>query len=261
MDRLFIRESQGALASQMGSPIDKLNIAVTGLGQNVGTTFVASSLAFYFAEKEKNLTFTQCLTPSCSGGLLYDAAAMDQRFCNRAFADVYRLIKEGKSLKETRNIECGVNWRIPTPWDCENKVDLDVVERARLIQSARGRICIYDMEMGDSWDKYLLDMDMILVVVDPLPSKLIRSSSRFKQLKQMEMAGAKMRWLVNRINGGVSRRQVSGYLKSKDLIYIEEFPIESIYGDEYFCRFHWQNQEIKCKLMDVFTKVSHEMDV
>ena len=57
MNRLFIRESQGRLTSAAGNPIDKVNIAVTGLGQNVGTTFVASSLAFYFAEKGNNLTF------------------------------------------------------------------------------------------------------------------------------------------------------------------------------------------------------------
>ena len=80
MNRLFIRESQGRLTSAAGNPIDKVNIAVTGLGQNVGTTFVASSLAFYFAEKGNNLTFTQCLTPSRSNGLLYDVVAMDQRF-------------------------------------------------------------------------------------------------------------------------------------------------------------------------------------
>lgn len=261
MNRLFIRESQGRMASEMGNPIDKVNIAVTGLGQNVGTTFVASSLAFYFAEKGNNLTFTQCLTPSRSNALLYDAVAMDQRFHNRAFIDFYELIKEEMPIKEKRNMESGINWRLPTPEACEKRLDLDQEQKARLIQGTRGQICVYDFEAEAGWDKFLLDMDYILVVVDPLPSKLIRHSGRFKQLKQMEMAGAQVKWIVNRANAGVNRRQVSGYLKSGDLIFIEEFPIETIYADEFFCKFHWQNKEIKCKLMEIFTKVSHEMDV
>ena len=261
MNRLFIRESQGRLTSAAGNPIDKVNIAVTGLGQNVGTTFVASSLAFYFAEKGNNLTFTQCLTPSRSNGLLYDAVAMDQRFHSRTFVDFYDLIKDGKPIKDKKNIESGINWRLPTPWDCEKKLDLDQEQKSRLIQGARSQICVYDFEVEEDWDKFLLDMDVILVVVDPLPSKLIRHSGRFKQLKQMELAGAKVKWLVNRVNAGINRRQVSGYLKSNDLILIEEFPIEAVYADEFFCRFNWQNHEIRCKLMDIFTKVSHEMDV
>ncbi len=97
MNRLFIRESQGRLTSAAGNPIDKVNIAVTGLGQNVGTTFVASSLAFYFAEKGNNLTFTQCLTPSRSNGLLYDAVAMDQRFSQQNLCRLYDLIKRRKT--------------------------------------------------------------------------------------------------------------------------------------------------------------------
>ncbi len=261
MNRLFIRESQGRLTTEVGNPIDQVNIAVTGLGQNVGTTFVASSLAFYFAEKGNKLTFTQCLTPSRCNTLLYDAAAMDQRFHNRIFTDFYELIKEGKPTKDKKNIECGINWRIPMPRDCERKLDLDQEERARLIQGSRGQICIYDLEAEEEWDKFLLDMDLTVVVVDPLPSKLIRHSDRFKRLKQMELAGAKVKWLINRANAGVNRRQISGYLKTNDLIFIEAFPIEAIYADELFCKFHWQNKEIKCKLMDVFTKVSHEMDV
>lgn len=261
MNRLFIREDRGESASTIGNPIDKLNIAVTGLGQNVGTTFVASSLAFYFAEKGNSLTFTQCLTPSRCNGLLYDAAAMDQRFRNREFVDFYRLIKEEKPTKGRQNLESGINWRIPTPWDCENNIDLDPEQRGRLIQGARGQICLFDLAAHRDWDKFLLDMDLVLVIIDPLPSKLIRHSGRFKQLKQMELSGAAVRWIVNRANPGINRRQVSGYLKTNELIFIEEFPIEIIYGDEFFCKFHWQNKDIRCKLMDIFTKVSHDLDL
>ncbi len=70
-------------------------------------------------------------------------------------------------------------------------MDLDQEQKVQTDPGARSQICVYDFEVEEDWDKFLLDMDVILVVVDPLPSKLIRHSGRFKQLKQMELAGAK----------------------------------------------------------------------
>ncbi|MFR7989231.1 MAG: hypothetical protein ACLU5F_01405 [Anaerovoracaceae bacterium] len=181
---------------------------------------------------------------------------MDKRFLNRQFIDVYQRIREGRPVRGTKNLEKGINWILPTPQNCENEMELSGEEKSRLIQSARGQVCIFDIEAENRWDHLLSVMDMLVVVVDPLPSKLIRSSRRFKLLKQIELAGCPVVWIVNRTNRGISRRQVAGYLKTKEVTWINEFPAEWIYSDEFSCRFHWENNDIKCQLMEIFTKVS-----
>ncbi|MCI9476052.1 hypothetical protein AALA22_13460 [Anaerovoracaceae bacterium 41-7] len=255
LERTFIRMQDSKENDEWKNP-QQLNIGVTGLGQSVGTTFVATSLAFYFVGMGNSVTFTQCLTPSRCNSLLYDATAMDQRFSNRQFHDVYRLILENKPARGKKNMEKGINWILPTPWILEQGKDLDGVQQARLIQSAKGEICIFDFAAEQSWDSHLPDMDKLIIVADPMPSKLIRHKERFQRLKTIELSGIAADWVVNRSNSGVSRRQIAAYLKNRKLLWIPQFAPELFYADEFACRFSWENKEIKSKLLDIFTKFS-----
>ena len=256
MNRLFIRRDAAAGGLREGRNPEQINIGVTGLGRSVGTTFVASSLAFYFASMGNSLTFVQCLNPASCDSLFYDKAAMDQRFINREFIDVYRLIYENRAARGVKNIEEGINWILPTPWVRDNEITLDDSQRSRLIHSVRGDVCIYDMEPGKSWDGYLLDMDRIVVVADPLPSRLISAAGRFRMLKQLELSGIRTDWIINRSNSGVDRRQIYRYMKNKNLLWLPDFDSSLIYADEFSCRFSWEDNEIRCKMMEIFTKVS-----
>lgn len=256
MDRLFIRQKDQRQSCSDGITCGQQNIAVTGLGQCVGTTFVASSLAFFFKEKVNSVTFCQCSQPSRARRLLYDEVAMEQRFSNRPFTDFYRLIVNDQRLWGKKNLEEEINWILPMPCDCKEELHLNEAQRNRLIHSARGDICVFDLEAHRDWNVFLQDMDMVVVVVDPMPSGLIQSTRRFTFLKQLELSGTNTLWLVNKMNSGVSRRQVIGYLRNNKLLWMDQIEPALIYADEYACRFHWKNKEVRCRFMDIFTKVS-----
>lgn len=253
MNRSFIRKRQ-EIPQQAA---EKINIGVIGMGQSVGTTFVSSTLAFYFAEMGKSVTFTQCADPGKQSSLLYDAAAMDRRFSSREFTDFYKLIYQEQRLKRRVNMEQGINWVLITPQNCKDRILLNGEQRARLIGCAGGEVCIFDIDQSKKWRKSLRDMNMILAVTDPLPSKMIRSAALFSEIKQLEIEGVNVIWVVNKVNGGVNRRQVTGYLKTREIMWIEHFDTAMMYADEYFCRFPWENSVIKRRMMDIFTKLSH----
>jgi hypothetical protein len=63
------------------------------------------------------------------------------------------------------------------------------------------------------------------------------------------------------VNKGVSRRQVKGFLKSDSIVWIDSFPVEEIYSDEYHCRFHWENKTIKTAVTPEFDKLSGILNV
>lgn len=256
MERVFIRRRFETDEKRDIKGLQQMNIGVTGLGRNVGTTIVASSLAFFFAEKGNSVTFCQCLTPSTCDRLFYDAVAMEQRFAGRNFTDVYRLLIEQKPVRNVKNRELGINWLLPTSWVIQERGDLNSMQRAHLIQSARDDICVFDLAAAAEWDVFLTDMDRLVVVVDPQPSKLIRHSDRFRMLKQTELSGIDTEWIVNRMNSGVSRRQIQGYLKTRQLFWLPEIDASCFYADEFACRFPWENKEIRCNFMEIFTKVS-----
>lgn len=258
LERLFIRDRE----SRPVKAIDQVNIGVCGLGKNVGTTFIASLLAFYFEIKGKRISFTQVGSPAMCSSLLYEAVAMEQRFYGRDFYDIYREISEGNPVRNLQNHELGVNWTLITPFDVADGIELAKDEVARLVGNSKGDICIFDIDVGNDGETALDDMDHIIAVCDPLPSKMSCNLNNFKRLKQRELSGrAGFAWVVNGVNKGVSRRQVKGFLKSDSIVWIDSFPVEEIYSDEYHCRFHWGNKTIKTAVTPEFDKLSGILNV
>lgn len=255
MERIFFREKE---EKTLPEGAERYLIGVTGLGQGVGTTFVATALAFYFRDQGRKVSFTECLDPASCNTLLYDQVAMDKRFSHRNFDDTYRHLMEEGPIQRNQNKEAGILWRIPTPENCKAQLTLNQRHKARLIAAAREEVCIFDVEADYSWDDYLVDMDVIFVVADPLPSKLIRSRERYRHLKKMELAGCKVIWIVNKMNSGVDKKQVKNYLKADHILWLEAFAMEQIYENEYLCRFPWEKAEIQRKIIEIFTKVSRK---
>lgn len=258
MERLFFRERQTEFTEgdNRQRHRQQLNIAVTGLGRSVGTTFVGTALAFYCRDQGKDVSYCQCLTPSKAARLLYDEVAMEQRFLRRSFVDVYEKISSGETVTGTRghtrqlNREEDISWILPSG---KNSQDLTESQQARLLTIPRGEVCIFDFEAEYQWNHLLMDMDAIVVVVDPLPSRLIHVKERFRFFKRMELSGCPVIWMVNRMNQGVNLRQVKGYLKTNEMLKIPAFPTESMYRCEYDCRFPWEDGEIRRKMMEIFT--------
>ncbi len=253
MERIFFRERQ---ERSQHPTTEQYRIGVTGLGQGVGTTFVATALAFYFRDQGRQVSYTECLNPAACNSLYYNQVAMDKRFGHRHFDDTYQHLTEDAPILRNRNKEAGIIWRLPTQENRRDKLTLTQRQQARLIAVAREEVCIFDMEADYSWDDYLMDMDVIFVIADPLPSKLISSRDRYRTLKKMELAGCKVVWIVNKTNPGIDKKQVKNYLKADYFFWLDAIEPRHIYEDEYLCRFHWENAEIQRKIMEIFTKVS-----
>ena len=91
MERIFLRNRQ---KDDLQKSREQYRIGVTGLGQGVGTTFVATALAFYFRDQKREVSYTECLNPAVCGSLVFDQTAMDRRFSHRQFYDIYQLLTE-----------------------------------------------------------------------------------------------------------------------------------------------------------------------
>lgn len=240
--------------------VDKINIAVTGIGQGVGTTFVSSSLAFYFSEKGKEITFIECAAPDRCNRLLYEEAAMDKRIGGRGFTDFYRIIKDSKPLKGMKNIYRGINWILITPEICEKKTHLTLQEVSRLINIGKSEINIIDLELAEEWECFLLDMDCIIAVLDPSPGVMIRNKETYKRVKKAEINGQRVIWIVNKYNKGVSKHQVVQYIKSKNIFWLDEIQTTITYAAQFGCKFYWEVDFIRTALDSIFTKISHKME-
>ncbi len=257
-DRFVFRTDKGPVPRAKAR-----RIAVTGTGQCVGTSFTAWGLTLFFAEMGLGVTFTEVGRPAEMRRLTYDVLAIDKRLGRDNGKSVYRSVKEMKptSRENGANLIDGISWRVILPEDAEGDVRLDSAELARLVAGAEGDVQIFDVSADEEFDSCLLDMDLIVAVTDPMPSKLMRQKDRIRMLKKMGNAGNKVIWAVNRMNDGVSRRQMRGFLKEEDIVYIEEAETRAVYTGEFRCELPHSNPEIMDISREAFTKISHSAGI
>lgn len=243
MERNFSREFQ---ETDTQTIIEKVKIGVMETGLGAGTTFVATSLAKELAySTKKAVAFVELCENSRGNGLLFDAMAMDKRFEGRKFHNFHRLVSENKYIRKCKNIDGRINWAVVPPNSMN--VTLSALQELRLINNIRGDIIICDF--GADIKEYLMgDMDMVICVMDPMPSQLISSRKIYRLLKQDENNGGAVVWIVNKMNDGINNKSFRDYMRIKDYISIPLIKPELFYTAEYNCRVFYEQKEIREKV-------------
>ncbi len=269
MERLFLREK---IEEPVFSLPERLKIGFVSLSPAAGASFVAVCVAKACSlDKKRRVTLVEILTessPSCKScavsaknSLLYDSLGMDKRFAGRDFADFYKFLKDGESLKSATNVDERINWILPTPEDIEKDRLLSENDALRLVNNAPGDVIICDLSAllpqggGQEENSLLSDMDELVCVIDPLPSKLLASEDVLEYLKCLEMSGKKIVWVVNKYNSGINKRDLAGFLRLRETT---QFPLvggELIYSAEYTCRLPYSVREINELLHEAVEKI------
>ena len=90
-------------------------------------------------------------------------------------------------------------------------------------------------------DKYMVvddpacpaDMDLMVMVIDPIPSALKKGSARYAVLKELDVPKL---WLVNRDNEGVDHREMERFLELKPDFFQQDVPYDVMCRAEYSLR-------------------------
>ena len=76
------------------------------------------------------------------------------------------------------------------------------------------------------------DADLLVCVIDPLPSKLKEGAARFTLLRALNVPKV---WIINRDNPGVNHRELERFLELRPEFRQEDLPYEQICRAEYNC--------------------------
>lgn len=260
MKRLFVREqAQAAYAPRC------IRIGVTGLGRGAGATLIASSLALFFAEQGRAVSYTECPASFGRGGL-YESAGFEYRFTGRGFLDVPRLCAEDGNPHVTGNREMGVVWVLGTPADRAEPPVLTERQMARYLRAGAAEWEICDMELGEGspWRPFVTDLDALIAVVDPLPSKLQgqEETRRFLKAQEARLAAqhpgsSRFFWVVNFMNPSVGKREILSWLPARSALWADLLDPALFYEDEYRCRFHFENPEIRRMVEPILRKLAN----
>ena len=254
MERLFLREKTEEKFSYMA---EKRKVGVAGMSRGAGVSFVATSLAKLLSTAEAGkVTFLEvCDNIPGKKSFVYDSAGFDKRFKTREFVRFYNEIKNGSNIRGKSNGDDKINWALITPEDIKDGVETTPMEMIRLINNVSGDTIICDIAECKNAGDYLLDMDVVIFVIDPIPSAMIAGYPFMKEVKRLEYNGKKTVWLINKYNNGINKRDMQSFLKRKENHKIPAMDIDDFYSAEYNCKIPYETAEIRSKTREIFEKI------
>ena len=174
-------------------------INICGTCSGCGATFVAISLALVMANETDGVTFLEeRKTPGSekSHPAPFYEISLDKHITERRFADFFALKAAGEKTDNRANMFHNVNWAVRNPGYAEkytkevrDKNMSEGISCFLMPEDVAGRYIIWDDRDG------MEEADLILAVVDPLPSKVMASCEKVKQIKQSMYH--KVRWVFN----------------------------------------------------------------
>ena len=221
----------------------KTLIGVTGIGSGAGATFIASSLAIIIGDLVGGAAYIyegeDCEHCNLGAYRAFEQLSLGSIFDKRKMFDLFYMVKRGLSIEGRANLYHKVNWVVPVPEE-NRKPELKYVSHSYInysdvktlpYESIGGKFIIIDTPAE------LSEMDKILCIIDPLPSKVKEGIKIFDKLKKLQESGSdkKILWIINKNNEFVNQRQLEKFLGTKADYVLDMIPQEEFYRAEYNC--------------------------
>jgi hypothetical protein len=221
-------------------PERQKKIAVVGISRGAGATFVALTLAFLLSESKKDessqnrpaeVSYVEMRKPGSGESMAYYSAGLDRRFSAGRFTDFFSLYRKGswpdKEGAVPLNLHKGINWVV---W--RNREDDDINPDSFSLDALPGKYIVADSPSLDILHKF----DMVIGVINPLPSDVYAGAEVYEALHDMQICGLPMYWVLNRDNCEVNHSSLEQFLKLKNSFSVPEVSRELIYKAQYTCQ-------------------------
>lgn len=237
---------------------ERRKVGVLGMAPGAGATFVSLCLARAMADtKDHNVTVIEL-----NGGSIYDSMALDKRFSGKEFFLFNEAIVKGESIKGQMNFDEGINWAV---WPRERiEENFDTIHKLRIINNIYGNMLICDFS-GEQWGydntskgsmekrksnlRLLEDMDHIIFVIDPMPSKMLRGYYLLNDIKSL-WEKVPVTYVLNKYNDGINVKDMVDFLKVKKFVSFPAINCEALYKAEYNCKAPYSQREVRSKISE-----------
>ncbi|MBR3706857.1 MAG: hypothetical protein IKM19_07785 [Firmicutes bacterium] len=194
-------------------------IGVIGIGRGAGATFAAMGLAVKMAEMTEGVTFADGRQHEEGGHSARRLLAVDRHFEKKAAA-------MGSGPGKRTNIYHKVNWAVCGqlhPGADGHETEAEEPD----YRTFPGKYIIVDSP------QHTEDMDVIVCVVDPLPSRIMAGLETFRRIREQQMVP--VIWVMNKASSAAGRREVETFLRLRFTHSIPLVEAEAFYRAEFRC--------------------------
>ncbi len=195
------------------------NIGVINLSKGAGATFLTLNLACFLKEKKLNV------------------AVAEIPFSKKAKQDIYNIINYDDFEEELPFVVDGIKYYINTH-RLHNYSDMNIENQINAINREKNSINLYDLGYVDFHDNninYLLNLlDCCIIVIEPLPFKLLQSNSNYEMLiNELKASGVEVIHVVNKFIDDLNKKDIENYFDCKVISCIPFLRPETIYTAHY----------------------------
>lgn len=248
MKRNFVREYT---YEAKGKVAEKKKIGVLSMGGGSGGTLISLALAQELSERGKSVAFIELSEGKVGKALTYDALDMNARFAKKEYKNVYGEVENNRRINERENWEAGINWTLITPDENMRSINLSKVQEGILCSNTVGDYYICDM--GSTFkEARVAFMDIVICVVDPMPSKIIANHHIYTSLLQSQCSVV---WMINKDNPGIHKKTLFQYIKIRKHMSVPLIDGAWTYMAEYKCRLPYEQKQIKEALQPIMAEI------
>lgn len=131
--------------------------------------------------------------------------------------------------------------------------------------SHKGEIRILDINSYEIFEKVRKYLDILIVIVNPLPSILLKEEGRLREIQGQNSKNNSnnIRYIINYYYENMPKKQIIKFLgaKPKEIIYFYEQDRKDILNAEFSKEMLWDNEEIRKELVFEFSKIRERKNI
>ncbi|WMJ77877.1 hypothetical protein RBQ61_02815 [Sedimentibacter sp. MB35-C1] len=194
----------------------KNNIAVINLSQGAGSTFISLNIAYMLKDKKVDSSVIEIPNKKMK-------------------ADIFNIVCDDYEFSEKKFIKNGVRFYVNNNkktcnWDKEDSIDF--ISSI----SKESNVNIYDIgsvTLDENINFLFNIIDVAIIVIDPMPYKLLQAEERIKSVKELEEKNVNVIYVLNKYIKDLNKRDIEKYLQVKLSSCIPFISPETLYAAYY----------------------------
>lgn len=209
----------------------KNNIAVINLSEGAGSTFMTLNIAYMLKSKNIDVAVIEIPHKDMKADILNIISEYDGEYISPA--EKITLNNTDNIKKEVyikNDIKFYINNRKINNWSIENNI-----EYINLI-SKESTINLYDIgsqEFDDNLNFIFNIIDVVIVVIDPIPYKLLQAEERRNSIKKIEERNINFVYVLNKYIKDLNKRDIERFLNIEISSLIPFIKPETLYTSYY----------------------------
>jgi len=209
----------------------KNNIAIINLSEGAGSTFITLNIAYMLKSKNINVAVVEVPHKNMKADIYNIISDSDNDYISLAeliASNVSDVNKKNTFMKN--NIKFYINNKKISNWDADNNMGfINYISKESTIN-------IYDIgsqEIDENMSFILNIIDVVIVIVDPIPYKLLQAEERINSIKKLGERNINIVYALNKYIKDLNKKDIERYFDIKFSSVIPFIKPETLYASYY----------------------------